>query len=367
MGVSFFFFCLRPTKTRFLLQRYTFLIGEPPFQTASVKTTYRKIRSNSYSFPDNSPISDSAKDLIRKILVPSPKLRLNLDQILAHSFLADAPHQAPASLFSPVSSLAVSSLAPSPTTTMTATPATAAENPPSSRPAHQPVNSCPPDSQPRTLSSKLQVVSRDALQPIDSNGPRATADRNQATAEAALAALSKRNLAPNSRLMGRAPSASNLPKASSYGTNINSNSSSNNFTSVQDKFQKLGLTASDMKAMPSGTKQKTSIYEDQPKMERDQQPVPILTGKSQENAEKTEFTTASKQQADGSPARPEDEDAEDNHNLTKMHQTLSDIRSGESQASSQSAPVSPQTFEGIVVSIWADFSSKVCFPSFCKG
>mmetsp|Transcript_21031 Transcript_21031/g.18659 ORF Transcript_21031/g.18659 Transcript_21031/m.18659 type:complete len:118 (+) Transcript_21031:428-781(+) len=32
---------------------YTLLIGKPPFETSDVKTTYKKIRLNSYTFPDN--------------------------------------------------------------------------------------------------------------------------------------------------------------------------------------------------------------------------------------------------------------------------------------------------------------------------
>jgi polo-like kinase 1 len=32
---------------------YTLIIGKPPFETNDVKTTYKRIRSNQYSFPDN--------------------------------------------------------------------------------------------------------------------------------------------------------------------------------------------------------------------------------------------------------------------------------------------------------------------------
>ena len=45
------------------------LIGRPPFETPEVKTTYRKIKMNNYSFPDNVQISEGAKTLISKILV----------------------------------------------------------------------------------------------------------------------------------------------------------------------------------------------------------------------------------------------------------------------------------------------------------
>ena len=43
---------------------YTLIIGRPPFETANVKTTYDRIRKNSYSFPSHIPISDSARELI---------------------------------------------------------------------------------------------------------------------------------------------------------------------------------------------------------------------------------------------------------------------------------------------------------------
>lgn len=51
---------------------YTLLIGKPPFETSDVKATYKKIRMNSYCFPDHIPISDNAKDLISKILIGTP-------------------------------------------------------------------------------------------------------------------------------------------------------------------------------------------------------------------------------------------------------------------------------------------------------
>lgn len=39
---------------------YTLIIGKPPFETANVKTTYDKIKKNSYKFPDHVAISDEA-------------------------------------------------------------------------------------------------------------------------------------------------------------------------------------------------------------------------------------------------------------------------------------------------------------------
>lgn len=66
---------------------YTLIIGKPPFETTDVKATYRRIKQNSYSFPEHINISDQARDLIQKILNGDPKMRPNLDEILAHEFL----------------------------------------------------------------------------------------------------------------------------------------------------------------------------------------------------------------------------------------------------------------------------------------
>jgi polo-like kinase 1 len=63
---------------------YTLIIGKPPFETPDVKSTYKKIRMNSYSFPENVPISDQARNLITKILNLDPLKRPSLDEILGH-------------------------------------------------------------------------------------------------------------------------------------------------------------------------------------------------------------------------------------------------------------------------------------------
>eukprot|EP00762_Andalucia_godoyi_P008085 ANDGO_02142.mRNA.1 putative serine/threonine-protein kinase CCRP1 len=67
---------------------YTLLIGKPPFETADVKTTYRKIRSNSYTFPEGVHISHEARDLIKRILVPNPAARPTVSQIRADVFFS---------------------------------------------------------------------------------------------------------------------------------------------------------------------------------------------------------------------------------------------------------------------------------------
>lgn len=67
---------------------YTLLIGKPPFETSDVKTTYKRIKMNAYSFPDHIKISAQARDLITKILHLDPKRRPTLDQILCHPFVS---------------------------------------------------------------------------------------------------------------------------------------------------------------------------------------------------------------------------------------------------------------------------------------
>lgn len=66
---------------------YTLIIGKPPFETSDVKTTYRRIRMNAYTFPDHVQISDAAKDLITKILNNDPSKRPSIDDMIAHEFL----------------------------------------------------------------------------------------------------------------------------------------------------------------------------------------------------------------------------------------------------------------------------------------
>ena len=65
---------------------YTLIIGKPPFETQDVKTTYKRIKMNAYSFPETAVISDAAKALITEILVTDPLKRPSLDQILTHNF-----------------------------------------------------------------------------------------------------------------------------------------------------------------------------------------------------------------------------------------------------------------------------------------
>jgi polo-like kinase 1 len=55
---------------------YTLLIGKPPFQTKEVKQIYKKIRDNVYEFPNDKPLSTSAREIISALLNTKPgKLR----------------------------------------------------------------------------------------------------------------------------------------------------------------------------------------------------------------------------------------------------------------------------------------------------
>ena len=54
---------------------YTLLVGRPPYESRDVKSTYKRILANTYSFPDHIPISEAAKDLVRAMLQTQPEKR----------------------------------------------------------------------------------------------------------------------------------------------------------------------------------------------------------------------------------------------------------------------------------------------------
>lgn len=82
---------------------YTLLVGKPPFETNDVKTTYRRIKMNAYSFPEHVAVSDEAKAIITRILRSEPQTRPNLEEIANHDFFQK--NAIPKTL--PVSTLAV--------------------------------------------------------------------------------------------------------------------------------------------------------------------------------------------------------------------------------------------------------------------
>jgi polo-like kinase 1 len=65
---------------------YTLLFGKPPFETPDVKLTYKKIKMNNYSFPENIKVHPSAKKLISSILNLDPSKRPGLEAIADHEF-----------------------------------------------------------------------------------------------------------------------------------------------------------------------------------------------------------------------------------------------------------------------------------------
>lgn len=66
---------------------YTMVVGKPPFETPDVQTTYDRIRTCNYTFPEKVAMSAQCKELITRILVINPSSRPTLDQITESPFL----------------------------------------------------------------------------------------------------------------------------------------------------------------------------------------------------------------------------------------------------------------------------------------
>ncbi|KAG1690851.1 hypothetical protein DVH05_027453 [Phytophthora capsici] len=70
---------------------YILLCGFPPFYDENNAALFQSIKSGVYDYP--SPywdcVSDSAKDLISRLLVVDPKKRFNAQQVLDHPWVAD--------------------------------------------------------------------------------------------------------------------------------------------------------------------------------------------------------------------------------------------------------------------------------------
>ncbi|KAL1502702.1 hypothetical protein ABEB36_007809 [Hypothenemus hampei] len=67
---------------------YTLLVGCPPFWHRKQMIMLRNIMEGKYSFssPEWADVSESPKDLIRKLLVVDPKERISINQALKHEF-----------------------------------------------------------------------------------------------------------------------------------------------------------------------------------------------------------------------------------------------------------------------------------------
>lgn len=64
---------------------YTLLVGKPPFETQTLKETYKRIRANEYHVP--SRVGPHAKNLIRQLLQDDPMRRPGIDAILNDDFM----------------------------------------------------------------------------------------------------------------------------------------------------------------------------------------------------------------------------------------------------------------------------------------
>ena len=53
---------------------FTLLVGKPPYESSDVKSTYRRILANEYSFPQGM-VSNDARALISSMLQTDPKMR----------------------------------------------------------------------------------------------------------------------------------------------------------------------------------------------------------------------------------------------------------------------------------------------------
>jgi len=112
---------------------YTLLVGKPPFETGSVKDTYKKIRSTSFSFPESPVLSEPTKALITSLLRHDPNGRPGIHAIKSHAFFHNAPGRVPVEALRqdprmPVVATARSALPPLPTP-QRATAATTAATP----------------------------------------------------------------------------------------------------------------------------------------------------------------------------------------------------------------------------------------------
>lgn len=76
---------------------YTMLIGKPPFETTDVKTTYKRIKANIYTFPTHVDISRPARELIVSILNATPEYRPSVCDIWQSEFMqGPVPRSLPA-------------------------------------------------------------------------------------------------------------------------------------------------------------------------------------------------------------------------------------------------------------------------------
>lgn len=64
---------------------YEFLVGRPPFEASSQHETYNRIIKAELSIPEH--ISDTARNLLQRLLVKDPRKRIPFHQVLAHPWI----------------------------------------------------------------------------------------------------------------------------------------------------------------------------------------------------------------------------------------------------------------------------------------
>uniref|UniRef100_A0A7S1BAX8 Serine/threonine-protein kinase PLK n=1 Tax=Corethron hystrix TaxID=216773 RepID=A0A7S1BAX8_9STRA len=70
---------------------FTLLVGKPPYESRDVKSTYKRILSNKYSFPSGLNLSDTARDLVSSMLQTNPSQRPSLETVRNHPFFFETP------------------------------------------------------------------------------------------------------------------------------------------------------------------------------------------------------------------------------------------------------------------------------------
>lgn len=68
------------------IMMYALLVGKPPFQAKDVNVIYERIKKTEYYFPEDKPISDSAKQLIKDLLSLNPLNRPTIDEVLSYDW-----------------------------------------------------------------------------------------------------------------------------------------------------------------------------------------------------------------------------------------------------------------------------------------
>lgn len=66
---------------------YTLLVGQAPFDCENIKSTYQRIKSGRYGYPEDVRLSSQVQDLIAKMLKQDPLDRPTIPEILSHPWM----------------------------------------------------------------------------------------------------------------------------------------------------------------------------------------------------------------------------------------------------------------------------------------